>query len=62
MESLKGASHIVGIEDSRIQREEDGWVLFIRMELLTSLSGILMERRLNMDEILKLGCDICVAL
>ena len=62
MESLKGASHIVGIEDSRIQREEDGWSLFIRMELLTSLSGILKERRLSMDEILKLGCDICVAL
>lgn len=62
MESLKSASHIVSIEDSEIQKETNGWTLFIRMELLKSLVQLRSERNLTMQEILKLGLDLCEGL
>ena len=45
MESLKGAAHIVSIEDSRIQKVPGGWVIYIRMELLKSLSEDVYKRQ-----------------
>lgn len=62
MESLKGAAHIVSIEDSRIQKVPGGWVIYIRMELLKSLSEIQKERVLTLRDVIKLGEDLCQAL
>ena len=62
MESLKSASHIVAIEDYEIQKEEDGWTLFIRMELLKSLVQLRNEKDFTKQEILKLGIDLCEGL
>lgn len=62
MESLKSASHIVAIEDYEIQKEADGWTLFIRMELLKSLIQLRSEKNFTKGEILKLGLDLCEGL
>lgn len=62
MESLKSASHIVAIEDYEIQKEADGWTLFIRMELLKSLVQLRSEKNFTKGEILKLGLDLCEGL
>ncbi len=62
MESLKGAAHIVSIEDSRIQKVSGGWVIYIRMELLKSLSKIQKEKVLTLRDAIQLGCDLCQAL
>lgn len=64
MEALKGASHIVAIDDYKIEeaREGIGWVLYIRMELLKNLNLYRREHPVTMEEICRLGCDICTAL
>lgn len=62
MESLKSASHIVAIEDYEIQKEADGWTLFIRMELLKSLVQLRSEKNFTKGEVLKLGLDLCEGL
>ena len=64
MRELKGNTNIVGYEDSDVIRSEDGigYDIFIRMELLTSLSDLSAKNELNREEIVKIGVDICRAL
>ncbi len=64
MESLKTASNIVSIEDCQLEPQENGpgWELYIRMELLESLPSYMERKPLSLDEIVKLGIDICEAL
>lgn len=65
MESLKSAQNIVSIEDYHYveHKEEIGWTIYIRMELLTSLTKYIAEHgQLEQEEVLKLGIDMCAAL
>lgn len=64
MESLKGASNIVSIEDYRVveKKGSPGWTIYIRMELLTNLKQYRKQHIMTVEEVLKLGCDICTAL
>lgn len=64
MESLKAAANVVTIEDHKIIEQKDsvGWILFIRMELLTNLNVYRKNHAMSVEEVLKLGCDICSAL
>lgn len=65
MESLKTANNIVAIEDYALRQHENkvGWTIYIRMELLESLShGLEREGELPVPEVVKLGIDICQAL
>lgn len=63
MESLKGNTNIVGIEDYRIVKSGAyGWNILIRMEYLTSLTAYLKSQPLSEGDIIKLGSDICNAL
>jgi len=61
LESLKGASSVVHIEDYSIVKNEDGisWTILIRMELLQPLRLLLP---LSESEVIKLGIDMCSAL
>lgn len=64
MESLKGVSNIVSIDDYEAIEYEDsiGCTLYIKMELLTNLNQYRKEHTMDLDEIIKLGVDICTAL
>ena len=65
MESLKSAANVVSIEDHYIEKDPQkiGWTFYIRMELLESLDQyIKRERRMPMEEIVKMGIDISNAL
>ncbi|MBE6574003.1 MAG: serine/threonine protein kinase [Ruminococcaceae bacterium] len=64
MESMKGVSNIVSVEDFKVVERENeiGWDIFIRMELLESFNTHIMNKTLSEDEIIKLGVDICSAL
>lgn len=62
--SLKGHTNIVSYEDHLVVPKKDcpGYDIFIRMELLTSLTDAMMGGRLNEEEVVKIGVDICTAL
>ncbi len=64
MESLKGVQNIVSVEDYKVveKKNEIGWTIFIRMELLTPFNKYSFQKILGEEEIIKLGCDICTAL
>lgn len=64
MESLKGISNIVSVEDFKVieKKGELGWDIFIRMELLTPLNKYTEKTNLSEAEIIKIGIDICSAL
>ena len=64
MESLKGITNIVSIEDYCIQErtEEIGWTIFIRMELLENIQVYFQEHELTQQEVIRIGTDICTAL
>lgn len=63
MESLKGNTNIVGIEDYRIiESGAYGWNILIRMEYLTALTAYLKEHPLTEGDVIKIGSDICNAL
>ena len=62
MEKLKGASNIVVIDDYTVVRNSDSNSVLIRMELLTNLGEYIMTRQISMNDILKIGIDICNAL
>ncbi|MDE7261820.1 MAG: protein kinase, partial [Oscillospiraceae bacterium] len=63
---LKGYTNIVSYEDHKINSLPDsdgpGYDIFIRMEYLTSLTKHLWNKGLTMEELLRLGIDICTAL
>jgi len=64
MESMKGTSNIVSVEDYKVLERTDkvGWDIFIRMELLTSLTDYTSGKKLSEREVIRLGQDICTAL
>ncbi len=64
MESLKGESNIVYVEDFKVIQKPDGisWVILIRMELLTGFAKYLETHTMNEAQVLDLGIDICTAL
>ena len=64
MESLKGAPNIVIIEDYKVieKTESVGWIIYIRMELLTPFTWYSSVHTLNEEETVRLGMDICRAL
>ena len=64
MESLKGIQNIVSVEDYKVleKKNEIGWDIYIRMELLTSFNACIADKQMDEDAVIKLGCDICTAL
>ena len=64
MNSLKGLTNVVSIEDYLVERREDGvsWDILIRMEYLTSLNEYMQTHVLTQGEILQLGIDIAHAI
>lgn len=64
MDSMKGASNIVSVEDFKVVEHDDsiGWDIFIRMELLTPFPRYTDGRILSEDEVIKVACDVCTAL
>ncbi|HNW87246.1 MAG TPA: DUF6273 domain-containing protein [Candidatus Limiplasma sp.] len=63
MSQLRGNSHIVNYEDHLIleRKNEIGWDILIRMELLTPLNQRFREG-MTVGDVVKLGLDICDAL
>ena len=61
MDSVKGYTNIVTIEDHMVYKPEDemAWYILIRMELLTPLDR---KKPCNEKDIIQLGIDICNAL
>lgn len=61
---LRGHPNIVNCEDQMIVPHEDdaGWDIYIRMELLSSLTDYVHENGITTGEVIKLGTDICSAL
>ena len=61
---LRGSPNIVVYEDHMVIRKEDelGWDILIRMEYLTSLPAYLSKNRLNRENVIGLGIDICTAI
>ena len=64
LSKLKGHTNIVGYEDHKVVPHANGigCDIYIRMELLKSLTQIVSQRALERQEVLKLGIDICEAL
>ena len=64
MESMKGTSNIVSVEDYKVveRKEGVGWDIFIRMELLTPLVKKITQSQFTERDVIKLGIDICSAL
>lgn len=64
MGSLRGHPNIVNCEDQMIVPHDDdlGWDIYIRMELLSSLTDYAIENGMPEREVIKLGIDICSAL
>ena len=63
MRSLKGSQHIVSYEDHAIipRRNELGWDILIRMELLTALPQR-MIKGMTVGDVVRMGIDMCDAL
>lgn len=64
MSKMKGNSNIVSYEDHKVIRHEDGigWDILIRMELLTPADDFFSRNGFEINEIIKLGIDLCEAL
>ncbi|MBE6574398.1 MAG: serine/threonine protein kinase [Ruminococcaceae bacterium] len=64
METLKGTSNIVSVEDFKVieNTEKIGWDIFIRMELLEPFNKYAYNNPLDEAEVIKLGIDLCSAL
>ena len=64
MNKLRGNTNIVSFEDSKVVPKPNGigYDIFIRMELLDSLTNRMVEKTLSINEVAKLGIDICTAL
>ena len=64
MEKLKAASNIVSIDDFEVVENTNdiGWTIYIRMELLTNIQDYFKDKTIQVNEIVKLGIDICSAL
>ncbi len=64
MEHFCGNSHVVSFEDFKIVEylDEIGWDISIRMEYLTSFMDYCTGKELTEKEVIKLGCDLSMAL
>ena len=64
LEKLKSAGNVVNIEEFEVQerKEEIGWDVYIRMELLKNLNEYRQGRQMEWEEVEKLGLDLCRAL
>lgn len=64
MAQLKGNSHIVSYENHQILSHPDGvgWDILIQMELLIPLLAYTKQNPLTVDEVVKMGVDLCDAL
>ena len=64
MEHFCGNSHIVSFEDFKVVEylDEIGWDISIRMEYLTSFMDYCTGKELTEKEVIKLGCDLAMAL
>ena len=64
MEYFRGNSHIVSVEDYKVMEylDEIGWDIYIRMEYLTSFMDYCTGKELTEKEVIKLGCDLAMAL
>lgn len=64
MEHFCGNSHVVSFEDFKVVEylDEIGWDISIRMEYLTSFMDYCTGKGLTEKEVIKLGCDLAMAL
>ena len=64
MEHFCGNSHVVSFEDFKVVEylDEIGWDISIRMEYLTSSMDYCTGKELTEKEVIKLGCDLAMAL
>ena len=64
MARLKGHSNIVSYEDHDVvpKKDEFGWDIFIRMELLTPMNEHFKVHPPKQSDVIKIGIDICKAL
>lgn len=66
MKALSECQNIVQFKEYTIcdleETDRFGWVVFIRMELLDSVKNMFLDRRFQLNEIAKIGIDICKAL
>ena len=64
MEHFCGNSHVVSFEDFKLVEylDEIGWDISIRMEYLTSFMDYCTGKELTEKEVIKLGCDLAMAL
>jgi|GEM_PF-1410774 len=64
MINLSSVPNIVNVYDYKVieKKEEIGWEIHIRMELLTSFEDFITDKILTEAEIIKVGKDICSAL
>ena len=62
--NLRGHPNIVNCEDQMIIPHENdlGWDIYIRMELLKSLPDYVRENGMTVENVIKLGSDMCSAL
>lgn len=62
--NLRGHPNIVNCEDQMIIPHENdlGWDIYIRMELLQSLPDYVRENGMTVENVIKLGSDMCSAL
>ncbi len=64
MSKVKGHTNIVSYEDHKVIEDENGleWTILLRMELLTPFSEYAKTRELGIEEVTRLGIDMCKAL
>lgn len=64
METFKGVQNIVSVEDYRVVEKTGsiGWIICIRMELLTPFTKVMAGGSLSESEVIRLGVDLCSAL
>ena len=64
MEHFCGNSHVVSFEDFKVVEylDEIGWDISIRMEYLTSFMDYCTGKEMTEKEVIKLGCDLSMAL
>lgn len=64
MEHFCGNSHVVSFEDFKVVEylDEIGWDISIRIEYLTSFMDYCTGKELTEKEVIKLGCDLAMAL
>lgn len=64
MEHFCGNSYVVSFEDFKVVEylDEIGWDISIRMEYLTSFMDYCTGKELTEKEVIKLGCDLAMAL